>query len=114
MGEGMNKLLFIALNMLVNPGSILLIDEVENGFHYSFHVTFWRLIFELSHETNCQVFATTHSYECISGAADAIAESSNGDILSYVRLGRKNGEISPHFFSKESLAFALQSEMEVR
>jgi hypothetical protein len=114
MGEGMNKLLSVALIMLANPGSILLLDEVENGFHYSFHEKFWELIFKLSAETNCQVFATTHSYECIDGAIAAAAKNHNGDNLSYIRLGEKDGEIFPHIFSKESLDFALKSEMEVR
>jgi AAA15 family ATPase/GTPase len=114
MGEGMNKLLSITLTMLANPGCVLLLDEVENGFHHSFHEKFWKLLFKLSAETNCQIFATTHSYECISGAIDAAVDSPNGEALSYVRLGLKNGEVVPHVFSKDLLAYALSSEMEVR
>jgi AAA15 family ATPase/GTPase len=114
MGDGMNKLLSITLTMLTNPGSILLLDEVENGFHHSFHEKFWKLLLKLSAETDCQIFATTHSYECISGAIDAATDNPNGGALSYVRLGLKGGKIVPHVFSKDLLAHALKSEMEVR
>jgi AAA15 family ATPase/GTPase len=92
----------------------VLLDEVENGFHHTFHEKFWKLLFKLSAETNCQIFATTHSYECISGAIDAAADDSNGEALSYVRLGLKDGEVVPNVFSKDLLTYALSSEMEVR
>ena len=44
---------------------ILLIDEIENGIHYSVHYDFWKTIFKLSKELNVQIFATTHSLEMI-------------------------------------------------
>ena len=114
MGEGMNKLLLIALVMLIHPGCVVLIDEVENGFHHSFHEKFWELVFRLSLETKCRIFATTHSYECISGAIDASSEKSNDDDFLYVRLGFQGEDIVPYTYSKELLAHALRSEMEVR
>ena len=45
--------------------TILLIDEIENGIHYSAHYEFWKQIFTLSKELNVQIFATTHSLEMI-------------------------------------------------
>jgi hypothetical protein len=114
MGDGMNKLLFIVMSMLAEPNNALLIDEVENGFHHSFHEQVWRVIFGLSAETRCQVFATTHSYECISGAVSSAAENPGGGDLLYVRLGFQDGDIVPHVFPKDLLGYALRSEMEVR
>jgi predicted ATP-dependent endonuclease of OLD family len=46
-------------------GNILLIDEIENGLHYTAHEDFWKNIFKLSKELNVQIFATTHSLEMI-------------------------------------------------
>ncbi len=43
----------------------LLIDEIENGIHYSAHYDFWKAMFKLSKELNVQIFATTHSLEMI-------------------------------------------------
>lgn len=44
---------------------ILLIDEIENGIHYTAHKEFWQHLFKLCKELNVQVFATTHSLEMI-------------------------------------------------
>lgn len=48
-----------------NKNNYILIDEIENGLHYSAHYEFWKRIFKLSKELNVQVFATTHSLEMI-------------------------------------------------
>ncbi len=45
--------------------TVLLIDEIENGLHYSAHEEFWENIFTLCKSLNVQVFATTHSREMI-------------------------------------------------
>lgn len=45
--------------------SILLIDEIENGIHYTAHEEFWVSVFKLAKELNVQIFATTHSLEMI-------------------------------------------------
>lgn len=45
--------------------SVLLIDEIENGIHYTAHKEFWQHLFKLCKELNVQVFATTHSLEMI-------------------------------------------------
>ena len=42
----------------------LLIDEVENGLHWSVQYDFWRMVIRTAHENNVQVFATTHSSDC--------------------------------------------------
>jgi Predicted ATPases len=113
MGDGISKLLMFLCSMYTTPGSILLIDEIENGFHYSFLPTLWAAIKNAIEKTNCQIFATTHSYECIS-AAVSDAENIDAELLTYVRLGKENNSIVPHVFRNSDLAFALENEMEVR
>jgi len=113
MGDGINKLLLISLVMLTKPGCVLLLDEIENSFHYSFYDSLWKTIYKLANECNCQVFATTHSFECISAALEE-ASAVAPDTFTYVRLGNEDGKITPHSFSKDDLAFALKCEMEVR
>ena len=34
-GDGLNKLMFIVLSIMANPDSLILIDEIETGIHYS-------------------------------------------------------------------------------
>jgi ABC-type cobalamin/Fe3+-siderophores transport system ATPase subunit len=74
LGNGMLRALGIALALVNARGGILLIDELENGLHYSVQADIWRLIFKLAQRLNIQVFATTHSWDCIEGFQKAAQE----------------------------------------
>lgn len=65
MGDGLNKVLRIVLALLSCKDGILLIDEVENGLHYTVSEKLWNIIFKLSLKLNVQVIATTHSNDCL-------------------------------------------------
>jgi AAA15 family ATPase/GTPase len=113
LGDGINKLLSYLLAMTANPGGIFLLDEIETGFHYSFYPKLWELVANVVKETGSQLVATTHSYECISAAVEGSAKIDQS-LLTYVRLGKENNTIVPYVFHEDDLAFALESDMEVR
>jgi predicted ATPase len=113
MGDGINKLLHYLSVIIANPGGIFLLDEIETGFHYSFYPKLWELISSVAQETNSQIVATTHSYECISAAAEGSAKI-DSSLLTYVRLGKEEDAIIPYAFAGDDLAYALEREMEVR
>ncbi len=110
-GDGVMKLLLICLSMFERENGLLLIDEIETGFHYSMYGKLWRIIDEISKETNCQVIATTHSYEMIAGTKDNI---SNTDDFAYYRLGKSKEELKAFRYDYSLLDSALSAEMEVR
>jgi hypothetical protein len=114
LGDGVNRLIQIALSMFANPGAILLIDEIENGFHYSLFPKLWEIICKLAAETHCQVFATTHSYECISGAMELAADEARESLFRFVRLEQENDIVVPHVFENDSFAYAVRNDWEVR
>lgn len=113
MGDGILKLINICISILANPNSIMLIDEIENGFHYSMHKKIWKVIFKTSKISNVQVIATTHSYECINGASDAANYDTD---FGYVRLERTDptGIIVSKCIDKEQLKSVLDSTLEIR
>jgi len=47
-----------------NP-KYLLIDEIENGLHYTAQQEFWKMLFRLAEAYQIQLFATSHSLEMI-------------------------------------------------
>ena len=114
LGDGMNKLLHIILVMLANPRGVILIDEIENGFHYSFFPKLWEIIGELATMTGSQIFAATHSYECISGAAVFAKDTAKSELFRFVRLDRNNDEITPKVFENDSFEYAIENDWEVR
>ncbi|MGI6395570.1 MAG: AAA family ATPase [bacterium] len=113
MGDGINKLLSIILKVMTCQDGVVLIDEIENGFHYSSMPKIWRIINNLSEKYNCQIFATTHSYECLEKACESFKDSP--DSFQYIRMAKdKNGEIIPKVFEYETLKSAIENNLEVR
>lgn len=68
-GEGMRRLLALALSLSQARGGILLIDEIDTGLHYSILGDMWLLLVNAAKQFDIQVFATTHSLDCIRGLA---------------------------------------------
>jgi hypothetical protein len=68
-GDGMRRLLALSLALVQTQGGILLIDEIDTGLHYSVMGDLWRLIVETAMRYRIQVFATTHSSDCVRGLA---------------------------------------------
>ena len=113
-GDGMNRLLFIMLSIIENPNSIILVDEIENGFHYSMYPMIWEAIANAAQKSNCQVIATTHSYECVAGAIEGIEKADMKDNFCFFRLAQEKNGRCAHRFSYDVLRTALDAEMEVR
>ncbi|MBQ9539103.1 MAG: ATP-binding protein [Treponema sp.] len=114
MGDGLNRLLEMIVTIIANPGSIILVDEMENGFHYTLHKDLWRVISKAIVLSGSQLFATTHSYECISSAAEAASEDSFADKFAYIRVDREQGGFFPRYYDSGLLLSAVSTEMEVR
>jgi len=112
LGEGMNRMLGIALAMVNSKGGVLLVDEIESGLHYSVLPEMWRFIFQAAQRLNVQVFATTHSWDCITGFQQSAVESDQDGML--IRLVNKKGKIVPTFFDEKDLSIATREQIEVR
>ncbi len=116
MGEGMNRLFSIALALVNAQDGILLIDEIDSGLHYSVQPEMWRLIFRVAHRLNVQVFATTHSWDCIEAFQEANQETQGEDGL-LISLRRKKGEpghVVAALFDTSDLAIVTREDIEVR
>ena len=114
MGDGMNRILTIIL-ALVNAGDgYLLIDEFENGLHYTVQEDLWKMIFKLAKELNVQVFATTHSDDCIHAFEQVMNSEGNQSEGQYLRLDNINGQIIPTLYNAEELDTAADHQIEVR
>jgi len=113
LGGGLQRLFEIAIVLVECKDNVLLIDEIENGLHYSIQSQVWKLIFEMAKRLNVQVFATTHSWDCL----EAFQEAANvyKDVSSQmIRLSKKNGKTLSTLFTPEELAIATKHDVEVR
>lgn len=85
LGSGVYKIFDYIINALFVPNGVILVDEIDNGFHYSSLRNLWLSLFKACYKNNVQLFATTHSYECIKAFNDVYNEkkdeyNSNDDI----------------------------------
>ena len=86
LGDGFYKYISILFSIFICRNSYLYIDEIDNGIHHSNLDKLWKIILELSQKNNVQVFATTHSKECIDSYARVSKELEYEDI-SFIELG---------------------------
>ena len=114
-GDGFDHLLLLISSMIAHPDSILLVDEIETGFHYSVYSKLWDAVMLTAKQEHCQIIATTHSYECITSAATQADANGMQDDFCYFRLGKnKLGQPAAFRFSQEILLHATDSNLEVR
>jgi predicted ATP-dependent endonuclease of OLD family len=88
-GDGIRRLLHIALKLASVKGGILLIDELESTIHTEALQSSFQWLVKWCTEMDVQLFATTHSLE----AVDALLEvtESDSDLVLY-RLEPKEGK----------------------
>ena len=113
MGEGMRRLLSIVLAIATAPGGRVLIDEIENGLHYSVQKKVWQVIAQAARQANVQIFATTHSWECLRWAHEAFSESEVYDLRLY-RLDRGKDSIDVVSYDRDGIESALFNAVEMR
>jgi len=113
MGEGMARLASLVLAVGNAPKGVVLIDEIENGLHHSILSKVWQVIGEVARQFNTQVFATTHSLECIVAAHKAFTQSGTYDFRLH-RLEHKKDAIHAITYDQETLEAAIETGLEVR
>jgi len=114
LGEGMSRLLSIILAIATAKNGVVLIDEIDAGIHHSRMAKVWEGICTAAQTFNCQIIATTHSYECLQAAHTGIAQSNMGRDFRYVRLDRHGQETVAKTYTHEVLGAALARGWEVR
>jgi len=113
MGEGIGRLLSIILAIANAKGGTILIDEIENGLHYSVLTDVWKAIADAARRVDVQIFATTHSQECIRAAHEAFENTEQYDFR-YHRLEQVKDEIRAVTYDQETLATSDEMNLEMR
>lgn len=114
MGEGMYRILVLAMSLVTAEDGVLLVDEIETGLHYEAQTDMWRLILETAKELNVQVFATTHSWDCIAAYQEALSQVEDSSIGKLFRLDSKYGKLRAVEYDAEDLEVVTREGIEVR
>jgi len=112
-GQGFSKLFSLFCQMLISKAEFLFIDEIENGLYYESLPTIWKGISALAKSENIQVFATTHSRECIVAAHETFSAMPDYDFALH-RLQTVQGKVEVVTHDRQMLDVAIKSGLEVR
>ncbi|MDI9333046.1 MAG: AAA family ATPase [Cytophagales bacterium] len=112
LGQGFNRLAYLYAGLLGKDAQIALIDEIENGIHYSALPILWQGIANIARELDIQIFATTHSKECIRAASDAFKDSP--DDFQVIRLVRTDNNVEAQIIPAEYVEATLEMRGELR
>ena len=110
LGDGALHLAGVALALTNSRDGFLLIDEAENGIHHSVQRDYWRMVFETAQANNVQVLATTHSFDCLRGFAQAMTDCEEVD-GALVRLERENGTLHAVEYSERNIKVAAKQRI---
>ena len=110
LGAGMTHVARIFLVIASTPGGVVLVDEIENGLHHSILSDVWRVIAKAAEQFNVQVFATTHSFECVEAAHDALGPEG----FRLHRLEVVDGAVRCVTLSPTAIDGAIRHNMEIR
>jgi hypothetical protein len=112
--SGINRLLSILLVMASHPGSVVLVDEIENGLYYKHQESFWRWLLSFSSATDGQLFLTTHSEEWLR-ALVAVADADTIRQVAFWRIERgEKGKPEIFSFAGDDLKAGIEYGAELR
>jgi len=118
MGDGIRRILAILAAMSERKNGILLIDEIENGLHFSTLFVLWKAVLKTAFDNNVQLFITTHSYECIEAVTRIYKDNTlnlEKDFITLFRIERNNKDQHLSFqYETDTLLAGIEKEFEVR
>ena len=114
-GDGLKHYISIICSLYACENGYLFIDEIDNGIHYTQLDKLWEIILTISKEQNVQVFATTHSKECIESYARMTKKLKDRNITYSIITKLRSGKLHHSLYDYELLENAIiKHENEVR
>ncbi|MEI3649532.1 MAG: AAA family ATPase [Dolichospermum lemmermannii FEM_B0920] len=113
MGDGIWRILGLALAIVSAKDGYLFVDEIDTGLHFTTMLGMWKMIWDTAKRLNVQVFATTHNSDCWKSLAD-IAEQENvtddGIRIHRIEKGKEKSIV----FDESEIVIAVEENIEVR
>jgi AAA15 family ATPase/GTPase len=110
--SGINRFSAFLLWMSLNPGGVILIDEIENGFYFNDYRDVFRTLVEFCDAYKVQLFAAIHSWEFLKAVA-GVMKNRESD-LSMLRPKFRNGECTFQQIEGISSVEAINQDLEIR
>jgi energy-coupling factor transporter ATP-binding protein EcfA2 len=112
LGDGTWRMLAMAAAITQCKEGFLLVDEIDAGLHYTVMADMWRLIHHAAKRFNVQVFATTHSYDCVYSLAPICTSVEDGHRVTVQRIEMGKSKAVP--YSEDEIKIAAERGLEIR
>ncbi len=113
LGDGTKHFVNMIIVLSSNKNTTIYLDEIDNGIHHSKLDELWEVILKTSKQLNVQVFATTHSKECIESYARVAKKLQDAEIA-LIELGKKDKNIDSIVFDYNGIMHHIEQKLEVR
>lgn len=120
-GDGIQKFFRYVVEILYaqkKGESRILIDEIDTGIHYSRMKEEWKAVYELANQTGIQIFATTHSLDCIKAFVEASDDMNISEKIRLIELKQAsiNGEnkVYSTTYREGQIQAAIESDVNIR
>lgn len=119
-GNGLFRILSYFLGMGVCLNGIALIDEIENGIYYENLPNIWHGLKKASKDFNCQLIATTHSYEFIKAIIKETEDEQVAKLFqdeedfSYIRIEKIKTGYTAKTYDFNTLKKSIEADLEIR
>jgi energy-coupling factor transporter ATP-binding protein EcfA2 len=113
LGDGIWRLLGLALFVAQCSDGILLVDDIDTGLHHTVMGDMWKFIYSAAKHRNVQVFATTHSRDCYETLATVCRDSisDNNDVtIQRIEIDRDKAVA----YTEQEIVAAAKHDFEVR
>ena len=115
LGDGAVRVFGIGVAIAYSRGGILIVDEAENGIHHDRQRDLWKMIFETARDNDVQIFATTHSWDCVHAFAKTASECDEAEgVLVRLERDEETTDIVAREYSDVNLRVAAEQGIEVR
>ncbi|MGB1205894.1 MAG: AAA family ATPase [Chitinophagales bacterium] len=117
-GDGIKRILSLLVTISDNKNSIVLIDEIDNGLHFSSQATLLKALMQAAKSYNVQIFATTHNYETLRKLQEVLADESmetcQNDVKTFTLRKLKDNVVKAYAYDYEALDYILEQSIEIR
>lgn len=114
-GDGLQRFMGICAAVLNPESKVVLIDEIDNGLHYTILKQLWRSLIKLSVDNDTQLFVTTHNEEALKLLSEALEENESEIDLSVfsIQMTLKAG-LKAYQYPAQSLRGVIEKGIEIR
>ena len=113
-GDGLKRLLALSISLIASRGGYLLVDEIDTGLHFSVMEDMWRLVIQTAQNLDIQVFATTHSLDCLKSLAWLVESKGVQEDLPLRTYRVESEREEAVAYSPRELVAATERHIEVR